>query len=173
MQGIVMDEERNYVKAAIVKMFKMQDLSDDSDTEAEVVTYAMTDENGRFVIRDLDPDENYTIEIHVEEATGKITEVVSETESTDIKGAEGDTIKADNLGGTDNFNETDNIDNEEEDFIDTDNVDEYEDFIQTDSTDVSIDFIQKEELTGISFTSDLRPETELKEKLYTIKNYTW
>lgn len=64
MQGIVTDENGAYVKAAIVKLFKEGDLA--GETGAEAVTYAVTDERGRFVIQELNPDEKYMIEIHVE-----------------------------------------------------------------------------------------------------------
>lgn len=69
MKGVVTDENGEYVKAAVIKLFKIQDLSDeqdsDDDSETEAVTYAETDEEGRFVIRDLNPNEKYFIEIHV------------------------------------------------------------------------------------------------------------
>lgn len=64
MQGIVTDENGAYVKAAIVKLFKEGDLTGEAGTEA--VTYAVTDERGRFVIQELNPDEKYMIEIHLE-----------------------------------------------------------------------------------------------------------
>ena len=64
MQGIVTDENGAYVKAAIVKLFKEGDLT--GEAGAEAVTYAVTDERGRFVIQELNPDEKYMIEIHVE-----------------------------------------------------------------------------------------------------------
>ncbi len=69
MQGIVVDEEGGTVKAAIVKLYKTQESS--CDTEMETITYTSTDENGNFVIQDLDPDEKYVIEIHVEDLTAK------------------------------------------------------------------------------------------------------
>ena len=154
MQGIVIDEESNYVKAAIVKIFKMQDLSDDeTEAEAEAVTYALTDENGRFVIQDLDPDANYMIEIHVEDITVKVRE-------------------ADSMDGVVDFVEEDSMD-DAVDFIEEDITNEAVNFIQTDSIGEAIVFIQNEKLTGMYFTSGLKPETELTEKLYAIKNYTW
>ena len=181
MQGIVIDEESKYVKAAIVKMFKLQDLSDGSDTEAEAVTYALTDENGRFVIRDLDSDENYTIEIHVEGIPAKISEAATETENMD---GEDDLIEEENMDGEDDLIEEEDMD-EEDDFMEPDNTDEAIDlieadnageavnFFQTNSTGETIFFTQNKELAGMFFTSDLRPETELIEKLYTISNCTW
>lgn len=65
MQGVVRDEKDRYVKAAIVKLFKVNDSSDDSDAEA--ITYTKTDDNGRFIIQDLNPEEKYIIEIHIED----------------------------------------------------------------------------------------------------------
>ncbi|MDD3168011.1 MAG: carboxypeptidase-like regulatory domain-containing protein [Eubacteriales bacterium] len=64
MQGIVTDEKGTKVKAAIVVLTKVKDPDDESDTE--VATYAETDEEGRFMIQDLNPDDKYLIEIHVE-----------------------------------------------------------------------------------------------------------
>jgi len=75
MQGIVTDENGAYVKAAIVKLFKEGDLT--GEAGAEAVTYAVTDERGRFVIQELNPDEKYMIEIHVEspqQAAAKVPE---------------------------------------------------------------------------------------------------
>ncbi|MEL7658422.1 MAG: hypothetical protein AAGU75_21230, partial [Bacillota bacterium] len=88
MQGVVIDEERKYVKAAVVKVFRMQDLSDDSDTEVKAITYTWTDQNGRFVIRDLDPDEDYTIEIHVENTVENLREEPAEIEVEEPAGIE-------------------------------------------------------------------------------------
>lgn len=63
MQGIVTDENGAYVKAAIVKVYKFKDTDDEADSTA--VTYAETNEEGDFIIRELDPDEKYMIEVHV------------------------------------------------------------------------------------------------------------
>ena len=64
MQGIVTDVEGRYVKAAIVKLYKAQDSS--MDSEIEQITYALTDDEGNFMIQDMDPDEKYIIEVHLE-----------------------------------------------------------------------------------------------------------
>jgi len=61
MQGVVTDSKGAYVKAAIVRLLK----AGDEGSGDVSVTYAETDEEGRFVIRDLDPDEKYIIEIDV------------------------------------------------------------------------------------------------------------
>lgn len=78
MQGIVTDEKGGYVKAAIIKLIKKKDLTD--EIEEGAVTYAETDEEGRFVIQELNPDEKYIIEIHVEspEPAEKEPETVAE-----------------------------------------------------------------------------------------------
>lgn len=64
MQGIVTDEKGSKVKAAIVVLLKVKDPDDESDTE--IATYAETDEEGRFMIQDLNQDDKYFIEIHVD-----------------------------------------------------------------------------------------------------------
>lgn len=64
MQGIVKDDKGAYVKSAIVRLLKISDTASEAGEDA--VTYAETDEDGKFVISDLGPDERYIIEIHVE-----------------------------------------------------------------------------------------------------------
>lgn len=64
MQGIVKDDKGAYVKSAIVRLLKISDAVGESGEEA--VTYAETDEDGKFVIGDLGPDERYIIEVHIE-----------------------------------------------------------------------------------------------------------
>lgn len=83
MQGIVTDEKGTKVKAAIVALLKVKGPDDESD--AEIATYTETDEEGRFMIQDLNPDDKYYIEIHVEHAKigEKIEEPVVEPESAD------------------------------------------------------------------------------------------
>lgn len=78
MQGIVIDERDAYVKAAIVKLFKEKDSTDEN--EKQTVTYAETDEEGRFVIQELNPDEKYIIEIHVK--SPKPAEATAEAKAT-------------------------------------------------------------------------------------------
>jgi len=63
MQGIVIDDNGAYVKAAIIKITKSNDPA--GKPEAEAVTYAETDEEGVFEIGDIDPGAKYIIEIHV------------------------------------------------------------------------------------------------------------
>ena len=64
MQGVVTDEKGTKVKAAIVVLLKVKEPED--VTEAETATYIETDEEGRFIIQDINPDDKYFIEIHVE-----------------------------------------------------------------------------------------------------------
>jgi hypothetical protein len=64
MQGFVKDDKGAYVKSAIVRLLKISDAVGESKEEA--VTYAETDEEGRFVIGELDPEERYIIEVHIE-----------------------------------------------------------------------------------------------------------
>lgn len=92
MQGHVTDVKGTAVKAAIVKLYKKSrdgDRLDPADGEEEAVTYAETDEEGRFLIQDLDPEEKYYIEIHIElsaaEASGEKAE---EDEAADEKAEE-------------------------------------------------------------------------------------
>ena len=63
MRGIVTDEKGAYVKAAIVTLFKEAESA--GETEEEAVTYDETDEKGRFLIQDLNPDDKYIIEVYV------------------------------------------------------------------------------------------------------------
>lgn len=64
MQGIIKDDRGAYVKSAIVRLLKISDTAGESEEEA--VTYAETNEDGKFIIGDLEPGERYFIEIHVE-----------------------------------------------------------------------------------------------------------
>ena len=64
MQGVVTDDKGAYVKAAIVKLIKIRDSNEESEPEA--VTYAETDEEGRFLFQELNSDEKYFIEIYVD-----------------------------------------------------------------------------------------------------------
>lgn len=63
MQGIVTEENGDYVKAAIAAVFRETEAS--GETEEAAVTYIETDEKGRFLIQDLNPDDKYRIEIYV------------------------------------------------------------------------------------------------------------
>lgn len=63
MQGIVTDEKGAYVKAAIVALFRETETS--GETEEGAVTYDETDEKGRFLIQELNPDDKYIIEVFV------------------------------------------------------------------------------------------------------------
>ena len=65
MLGVITDEEGKYVKAAILKMYQEKDTFEDS--AIQTITYALTDEQGKFVVQNLDPDEKYVIEIYVED----------------------------------------------------------------------------------------------------------
>ncbi|HYE67222.1 MAG TPA: hypothetical protein VEA58_01345 [Anaerovoracaceae bacterium] len=64
MQGVVTDDKGAYVKAAIVKLIKIRDSNEESEPEA--VTYAETDEEGRFLFQEINSDEKYFIEIYVD-----------------------------------------------------------------------------------------------------------
>lgn len=68
MEGFVTDEKGACVKGAIVKLYKKTQDADRQDPadEAKAITYAETDEEGRFLVRGLDPGEKYIIEIHVD-----------------------------------------------------------------------------------------------------------
>jgi len=68
MQSYVTDEKGEYVKAAIIRLYKKNGDAGSKDPadETEVITYAETDEEGRFLIQDLDPEEKYCIEIHID-----------------------------------------------------------------------------------------------------------
>jgi hypothetical protein len=67
MQGILTDDNGAYVKAAIIKMIKITGSITESEEDAEdkMSTYAETDEQGRFTILGIDPDEEYAVEIHI------------------------------------------------------------------------------------------------------------
>ncbi len=91
MQGFVTENKGAYVKAAIIKFTKISDMTDvqesgdeiNGDENKECVTYAETDEEGRFVIRNLNPEDRYVIEIFVEpkEAAREIHESKEITEA--------------------------------------------------------------------------------------------
>ena len=66
MQGVVIDEKGGAVEAVIIRIIKAQE--SEEVNEAEAVTYTKTDENGRFFIRNLEPEEEYIIEIHLNES---------------------------------------------------------------------------------------------------------
>ena len=87
MQGIVTDEKGAYVKAAIVRLIIAKDSDDESGAVA--VTYAETDEEGKFVIQDLNPDEKYIIEVLVESADSgvdaKAAEAGLESEAAEVE----------------------------------------------------------------------------------------
>ncbi len=89
MEGIVTDEKGTKVKAAIVVLLKVKEPEDISD--AETATYIETDEEGRFMIQDLNPDDKYFIEIHVERSEAGIQDKgieekeVSEPEHLELK----------------------------------------------------------------------------------------
>ncbi|MDD4565546.1 MAG: carboxypeptidase-like regulatory domain-containing protein [Eubacteriales bacterium] len=65
MQGVVIDEKGGAVEAVIIRIIKAQE---SEEVNAEAVTYTKTDENGRFFIRNLEPEEEYIIEIHLNES---------------------------------------------------------------------------------------------------------
>ena len=75
MQGHITDEKGEYVKAAIVRLYKKCGDAEgqESNGETSVITYAETDEEGRFLIRDLDPEEIYFIEIHIDHSDAEST----------------------------------------------------------------------------------------------------
>lgn len=86
MRGIVTDEKGAYVKAAIVRLIIAKDSDDESGAVA--VTYAETDEEGKFVIQELNPDEKYIIEVLVESADSgvdaKAAEAGLESEAAEV-----------------------------------------------------------------------------------------
>lgn len=89
MHGVVTDDKGAYVKAAIVKLIKIQDSNEESEPEA--VTYAETDEEGRFLFQELNSDEKYFIEIYVEPE--KNVEPEKEVESIKIEEPESNNIE--------------------------------------------------------------------------------
>ena len=80
MQGIVTDEKGAYVKAAIVRLIIAKDSEDGSGAVA--VTYVETNEEGKFVIQDLNPDEKYIIEVLLESANTGIDSKAAEEKQT-------------------------------------------------------------------------------------------
>lgn len=83
MQGIIRDDKGDYVKSAIVRLLKISDAVSDSDEEA--VKYAETDEDGKFVISDLEQGERYIIEVHVEVPEPEVVKAVPEPEPEIVK----------------------------------------------------------------------------------------
>jgi hypothetical protein len=76
MQGHITDEKGEYVKAAIFRLYKKCGNVEGQEPidETGVITYAETDEEGRFLIRDLDPEEIYYIEIHIDHSSAESAE---------------------------------------------------------------------------------------------------
>lgn len=83
MLGVITDEEGRYVKAAILKMYQEKDTFEDS--EIQTITYALTDEQGKFVVQNLDPDEKYVIEIYVEDQMVGIKNEAAAAETKELE----------------------------------------------------------------------------------------
>lgn len=150
MQGIVIDEKSGTIEAAIVKIIKTQKSEEGNDEEA--VTYARTDENGRFFIKEMDPEEEYIIEIHLEEAESK-----AKTNNS------ADEQKEDNMI-TDTVYIDEDIENNKSDIIESKITKETEDIkiIRSDVNEVN------------QYESDnVKPNHDLRSKLYQIRNNTW
>jgi hypothetical protein len=92
MQGHITDEKGEYVKSAIVRLYKKCGDVEGQDPidETDVITYAETDEEGRFLIRDLDPEEIYFIEIHIDRALAEPAIVEEEPAVVENEPAEAD-----------------------------------------------------------------------------------
>lgn len=150
MQGIVIDEKSGTIEAAIVKIIKTQKSEEGNDEEA--VTYARTDENGRFFIKEMDPEEEYIIEIHLEEAESKAKTYNSADEQ-----------KEDNMI-TDTVYIDEDIENNKSDIIESKKTKETEDIkiIRSDVDEVN----QYESI-------NVKPNHDLRSKLYQIRNNTW
>ena len=159
MQGVLINEKGGYVKAALVKVFKIKDLPEDSEDKEEEVTYTLTDESGRFVIRELDPEGNYTFEI-----------LTARTDQESVYSFDTD------------FNQTDENDSNPDENSNPDESsgrdensgpDQITSFANAQySAEAVLPFLNQD-LTGISYCSGLKADEDLKSKLYSIKNYTW
>lgn len=168
MQVVVIDEKGGTIEAAIVKIIKAQKSEDEPDNET--VTYARVDENGRFLIKDLDQDEEYIIEIHLEKPESEIKTINSADENKE-ENIITDTVSIDNT--TENFGDiTDNIDNQSEN-----NQNEViENIITMEEKAVkkNIKIVISDVNEGNQYLGDyLKPNHDLRNKLYQIRNNTW
>lgn len=93
MQGVILNEKGEFVKAAIVNIKKARE--SEGGNEQDIYTYTRSDESGKFFIQDLDPAEEYIIEIHLEDSnsdteTGypaevqKKEDIIMNTESANV-----------------------------------------------------------------------------------------
>lgn len=199
MLGVVTDQEGGYVKAAVIKMFKEQD----EDSELQAVTYAMTDENGRFAVQNLDPDEKYVIEVYLEnpmavtknELTADIQEMdehddFSESEANDSNAeAFDDKAEAEDYKGSRNVKVKINyeakavaksefapitIDGAEADDLNGhEEISRGNDFPEDIQTDGFIISNLNQNQTGRQFTRSAKSNQELETRLYSVKACTW
>lgn len=187
MQGVINDEKGSYVNAAIIRLIKFQDHTDreDQTDEAEAVTYAETDEKGRFVIQDLNPEEKYIIEILLEKSDSNPE---AEKDSDDKK--ELDEVKDSGEINDELFDL--GINEENDDLIEeTDDLTE-EAFDQNDAED-GLDFYEEDRLLEYDIVDSLtnkkdysstvkdtvtihniyKPVIDLNDKPYLMKNNLW
>ena len=79
MQGIVKDGNGGYVEAAIVSFRRLTVNTDPEDVSKDEAIYAQTDDEGNFIIENLDPEGKYIIDVLVEkiklEAENKMSEI--------------------------------------------------------------------------------------------------
>jgi len=142
MRGVIIDEKGGTIEAAIVKIIKAQ--KSEERNEEEEVTYGRADESGRFIIRDLDPEEEYIIEIHIEkqdsvEAVGDIAEEPKKDNSI-----------------TDAVAVDENLENTQDEDLENIKI------IISDDNEVNQD------------SNDyVKPNHDLRDKLYRISNSTW
>jgi len=151
MQGVVIDEKGGTIEAAIVKIIKAQ--KSEKGIADETVTYTRTDENGRFLISDLDTNEEYIIEIHLEKPE---SEVKSSDSAYDHKEDNmiTDTVSIDNP-----------IENNQEDVL--------ENIKTKDEIDIKIIRSDENEVNKHASDDYIKPNHDLRNKLYQIRNNTW
>lgn len=158
MQGVVTDDKGAYVKAAIVKLIKI--LDSDEESEPEAVTYAETDEEGRFIFQELNSNEKYIIEIYVDrpESSDKKDEEETKKEFVKIEEPESNCE-------TENEGSDSELDEEINEFLDGNGI------IDSLKTNNMIDDIVRGSISicNLNYMADLN----LKEKPYLTKSNLW
>ena len=158
MQGVVTDDKGAYVKAAIVKLIKILDSNEESEPEA--VTYAETDEEGRFIFQELNSDEKYIIEIYVDRSESSDKKDEEETKKEIVKIEEPESKYE-----TENDVSDSEPDEEIDDFLDGNGI------IDRLKTNNMIDDIVRGSISicNLNYIADLN----LKEKPYLTKSNLW
>jgi hypothetical protein len=158
--------------------------SSDLETDEEAVTYDETDENGRFLIQDLNPDDKYIIEVYV----GRPAPNSGEAEKEMASGAEDQELASgaaepvwDNGTGIEDFEEfTDDpvFDEFSDDSYFDEESDDMPGVIDSGSGTIIIDSLGTDHHSVDAWiqtvsTKNLYDMSGLKEKPYLMRNNLW